>query len=583
MNLLLPLMTKLSIMDKPNCVSLVLVLLSFISYGQAKLRRLPITINHPAINVSSPFISLDGNTLVFVSDNSDENQLTMFYTTKKDAVNWRDPVMLPKTVNNRLNFLRGFALSPNGKTLYLSSLKSGGLGGFDILVSPLRGTIWAEPTNIGLPINTSGHEACPSLTADESTMYFMRCEKMDQNSATDCKILVSTKSRLGKWEEPVELPAYINSGNSQTPRILGDGETLIFSSDQIKPNKGGMDLYMTRLVETKWSNPVPLSFANTPKNDQYVSASSLGRYLLKDQPGARASEIVEMLFPPNLKPKATVMIEGKISGLENLSSPYLAAFNQENQERVYNGRPNKDGTFKFYLKEGAVYDFSVEPERDQYTFYSKTYDFTGERVPMFDYNDIEIKPISKGTSIDLSIEFEDYTSEIKSTSTQELRRVSRMIKGNADRKFQLDVTLIGYLTDSVQSSPDLTELIIDSLHFSVERLVPDTVKLDSILTIINNRDSLKNVSADSTLLADEDSFHVLVDSLRNNAMITIMVDSISIKKTYHNDRTASQAKKIIDHLAEQGGIANNVSYKTKAIREERLEERKTIVKLTIVE
>ncbi|HCR52841.1 MAG TPA: hypothetical protein DIW27_00395, partial [Cytophagales bacterium] len=140
-------------------------------FAQARLRKLPGTINHPAINVSAPYISLDGNTLVFISDNSDENQLTMFYTTKKDAVNWKEPVMMPKTVNNRLNYLHGFALSADGKSLYLSSLKSGGLGGFDILVSQLKGAIWSEPINLGLPINSLGQEACPSLAPDESALY----------------------------------------------------------------------------------------------------------------------------------------------------------------------------------------------------------------------------------------------------------------------------------------------------------------------------------------------------------------------------------------------------------------------------
>ncbi|HOO11169.1 MAG TPA: hypothetical protein PKW06_14620, partial [Cyclobacteriaceae bacterium] len=314
----------------------------------------------------------------FVSDNNDENQLTLFHTTKKDAVNWKEPVKMPKTVNNRLTFLRGFALSADGKAMYLSSLKSGGLGGFDILVSELRGTYWAEPVNLGLPINSSGQEACPSLAPDGSALYFMRCEKMDQKNASGCKILVSHQSRLGKWEEPVELPGYINTGNSQAPRILGDGETLLFSSDQFPQNKGGMDLYLTRYDGSNWSRPVPLSFANTAMDDQYVSASYLGRYLLKDQPGPRTSEIVELLFPPGLKPKALVKIDGTVTGLENPSSPYIAAFDLKDQRRVYNGRPDKDGAFTLYLPEGARYDLSVEPEKDNYTFYSKTYDFTSD-------------------------------------------------------------------------------------------------------------------------------------------------------------------------------------------------------------
>lgn len=551
-------------------------------FGQAKLRKLSATINHPAINVSAPYISLDGNSLIFVSDNADENQLTLFYTTKKDAVNWKDPVMMPKTVNNRLTFLRGFALSADGKTMYLSSLKSGGLGGFDILVSQLRGSFWAEPLNLGLPINSAGQEACPSLAPDESALYFMRCEKMDQKSASGCKIFVSKKSRLGNWEDPVELPDYINTGNSQTPRILGDGETLIFSSDQFPQNKGGMDLYITRLEGSNWAKPVPLTFANTTKDDQFVSASALGRYLLRDQPGPRTTEIVELLFPPELKPKATVKIEGIVSGLENPSSPYIAVFDLKDQKRVYNGRPEKDGTFTFYLKEGARYDLSIEPEKDNYTFYSKTYDFTTD-VPMSDKVEAEIKPLTKGTTMELGIEFEANSAALSASSTQSLRRLSRMVKGNPNRKFTLDVTLQGYLTDSIPSSPDLSEVIVDTVHYSVPRQVIDTVKLDSLLIAINERDTLMEAQVDSSKAEIDITSMAQIDSLQKTALKTIFVDSVAIKKTYHNNRTEAQAKNIIDFLINEGATGQNINYTNKAIPESIAENRKTIVRVIVSE
>lgn len=562
---------------------IITTLITLQSFGQAKLRKLPSTINHPAINVYSPYISLDGNTLVFISDNADENQLTLFYTAKKDAVNWKEPVMLPNTVNNRLNFLGGFALSADGKTLYISSLKSGGLGGFDILVSPLKGTVWAEPTNLGLPINSREHEACPSLTPDESTLYFMRCSKMDQRSASGCKIFVSKKSRLGRWEEPVELPSFINTGNSQTPRIMGDGETLIFSSDQFANNKGGMDLYVTKLNGSEWSKPVPLDFANTPKDDQYVSAAALGRYLLKDQPGQRSSEIVEMLFTDDVKPKAVVKMEGNVSGISNPDSPYVAVFDQKTQKSVFNGRPDKNGNFTFYLKEGAMYDISVEPETDDFTFYSKVFDFTGDRLPMFEQVNATLKPVVKGTELELAIDFESYSSKIVGSSAQELRRLVRMVKGNANHKFTIDVSLAGYVSDSIKSSPDLTQLRIDTLHFVVEKQIPDTVKLDSLLMLMNKHDSLRIIEKDSTTISKDEYFKDQIDSIRRTAFKTIQVDSIGLKYTYHNDRTELQANAVLNYLIKDGASAQNIKLTYSARPEAITEKRKTIVKVKVIE
>ncbi|HEY5691868.1 MAG TPA: hypothetical protein VIS49_10455, partial [Cyclobacteriaceae bacterium] len=564
-------------MRQTKLVLIITTLISLPSFGQAKLRKLPSTINHPAINVYSPYISLDGNTLVFISDNSDENQLTLFYTVKKDAVNWKEPVMLPKTVNNQLNFLGGFALSSDGKTLYISSLKSGGLGGFDILVSPLKGTVWAEPRNLGLPINSREHEACPSLTPDESVLYFMRCSQMDQRNASGCKILVTKKSRLGRWEEPVELPSFINTGNSQTPRIMGDGETLLFSSDQFPNNKGGMDLYVTKLNGSEWSKPVPLDFANTPKNDQYVSAAAQGRYLLKDQPGQRSSEIAEMLFTDDVKPKAAVKMEGSVAGISDPGSPYVAVFDQSTQKSVFNGRPDKNGDFTFYLKEGAIYDISVEPQTDDFTFYSKVFDFTGDRVPMFEQVNATLNPIAKGTELELAIDFETYTSRITESSAQELRRLARLVKGNASQKFSIDVSLTGYMSDSVKSSPDLTQLRIDTVHFAVEKQIQDTVRLDSLLLVMNKHDSLRTNRADSTIVYNDEYFEDQMDSIRRIAFKTILVDSIGLKYTYHNDRTELQANAVLDYLIKDGASSQNIKLNYSARPEAIAEKRKTIV------
>jgi hypothetical protein len=89
-----------------------LVLLTMTAQGQAKVRKLATNLNHPAINNYAPFISLDGNSMVYLADVAEDHALTMNYTTRA-GVNWKDPVTLPKTVNNHLNYPKGYALSPD--------------------------------------------------------------------------------------------------------------------------------------------------------------------------------------------------------------------------------------------------------------------------------------------------------------------------------------------------------------------------------------------------------------------------------------------------------------------------------------
>lgn len=522
------------------------------SFGQAKTRKFPSPVNHPAINVSTPFISLDGNSMIFIADNGEDNMLTINYTSK-DGVNWKEPIAMSRTVNNaKLNFLKGFALNADGKIMYLTNQKAGGIGGFDILISELKGAIWSEPINPGTPINSKLHDGCPSVAVDGNTLYFMRCEKMDINNAENCKLMVVKKRPTGQWEEPVELPASINTGNSQNPRIMGDSETLIFSSNKFSGNKGGMDLYMTRLTGTQWSAPVALDFANTATDDQYVSASSLSRYLIRDAPGQRKSEIIEILFPPDQKPKGLMKVEGKIVGLENLTSAYISVFNQKDQSRVYNGRPLVDGSFVVYMKEGVVYDLSVEPEQDNFTFYSKQFNVTGEKLSALEKISVNLKKVSIGDEIELpGLSFNPYKKTISSSSTQELRRLTRLIKGNSSYKFNIDVTLMGLQRDSLQSNPDLTEMQRDTSHIQV------TYTIDSITTSV-------------------DSVTTKIDS-----MITATRDSLVVKVTYHNDRTEQQSQAIRTYLISQGIAEGNLSITFKAIMESVTENRKTKVKITV--
>ncbi len=160
-------------------------------FSQAKIRKLSTTINNPSINVFAPFISLDGSMLLFTSDYADDG--TLIYFSQRDAGDWKTPVELPKYLNTRLNLLRSYTLSPDGKTLYITSIKSGGVGGYDMWSSDFRGGMWSEIKNLYAPLNSKLHEGSPTFTTDGNVVYFMRCEKMDLQKADNCKIFMSRK------------------------------------------------------------------------------------------------------------------------------------------------------------------------------------------------------------------------------------------------------------------------------------------------------------------------------------------------------------------------------------------------------
>jgi len=412
----------------------VLITLSSQLFGQASTRKLPSTINHPSINTSAPFINLDGNKLVYLSDYTEDSKPAIFQSNRADGVNWSEGKMLPRQINNALSFQKGYTLSPDGRIFYMSISRSTGLGGFDIYQSEQRGSVWTEPVNIGVPFNSKMHDASPTFSTDGNAVYFMRCEKMSFEKAEGCRLLFSRKKQNGTWGEPEELPSYINTGNSQSPRIMGDGQSLIFSSDKLSPNQGGMDLYLTRRDGSSWTEPQPLTFVNSAGDDQFVSATSLGRYLMIDMPGTRKREIVEVLFPSELKPKATLKIEGSV----NTPACYVSVMDIATQKKVYEGKP-RNNQFVVYLNEGSRYELAVDPEQDNVTFFSRVIDLAQNKIAQVERVNVSLGAASEGQNLELPVIFYDDSLSITPAAEVSLRRLARFIKANPGKRFTVTV------------------------------------------------------------------------------------------------------------------------------------------------
>ncbi len=505
------------------------------SFSQSATRRLPSSINHPSLNLYAPYISNDGNALLYISDSGEDGALTLNYSYRES--DWSPPMVIPKTINHRITFLRGYGLSADGKQMYYSSAKSPTIGGYDIFTSTLKGNTWADPQNLLLPINSKSNEACPSFTPDGSVIYFMRCERMDQNNASDCRIFRSKKKPNGQWEEPEELPASINTGNSQTPRIMADGETLIFSSNKMASTKGGLDLYQTKYANGAWSTPVALDYINTDKDDQYVSVSALGRYLLRDVVNARKiSELVEFLIPNDLRPKGMMKVEGIITNTENPTTPaYISIIDLITNKRIYAGRPLNDGSYFFYLMEGSKYEMAVDPEQGNVTYFMKQFDLQTDKIPQREKVNVTLKKPLPGDELSLDlVRFESNSAKLNASSDADLKRLVRLAKANPALKFEIQVLLSGYEEDTVQSKADLTEITIDS-----------------IVTQFDDIDTLGQLIKRDTLVA---------------------------RTTYHNNRTTKQAEAIVTYLTSQGINASQLTYFVNAIEAILPENKKLTIK-----
>lgn len=166
---------------------------------------------------------------------------------------------------------------------------------------------WNNPKPIqNKTINTSYFDGAPTLTADESVMYFVSDRRGDGHMSD----IFVVERRGRKWGEAKPLPSNINTpGNETTPYITPDGKYLFFSSDGMI-GMGGYDIYVSEnLGNGQWSDPINLGPEfNSVNNDTHfkyypeLEKAFLASYRIQ---GEKASiDIYEMMLKGWKIPKA---------------------------------------------------------------------------------------------------------------------------------------------------------------------------------------------------------------------------------------------------------------------------------------
>ena len=119
---------------------------------------------------SQPSLSSDGSTLYFASDRRGGEGGTDVYVSKRQGMSWGRAELL-SGVNSSDDDMTP-CIAPDNSTLYITSNRGGGLGGFDIYTTRLSGKNFGKPVNIGAPINSSADEYYYVALPNSSTAYF---------------------------------------------------------------------------------------------------------------------------------------------------------------------------------------------------------------------------------------------------------------------------------------------------------------------------------------------------------------------------------------------------------------------------
>ncbi len=329
----------------------------------------------------APSISADGRTMIFESNRGGKYEL---FESLLTGGKWSVPVPI-EAINNfgdSTDLIGGPSVSFDGNTLFFFASFRGGLGSEDIYYSERKGNEWSTPLNLGEPINSTGYEGFPSISADGKTLYFVRqnyvgpadrdLAKLWENKA--CFSIYSSRKKGGKWSAPELLPYPINQDCEKAPRIMADNRTLIFASNRLG-GKGDFDLYQTRLNEVgDWETPVALEFVNTPLADQFSSISAQGDVLYYVY---NASDIYTVEIPHQLRQFKNVVIQGHIKNgktSEGIGAEIIVSDAFTSAELMTIANNPTDGRFTVVLAVGSNYN--IEIKKEGYTSKSLFYDLS---------------------------------------------------------------------------------------------------------------------------------------------------------------------------------------------------------------
>ena len=143
-------------------------------------------------NYLYPFITKKGNRLYFASDKKGSIGGYDIYYIDKIGGNWqRNAISLDTNINTKYDEIAPFL---NGDSIYFSSNRVGGLGGFDIYSTTFANTI--NISNIGYPINSSEDEVSLKKIADEYYLSTNRAGNFDVLAVQYLPIIYSIKGLL---------------------------------------------------------------------------------------------------------------------------------------------------------------------------------------------------------------------------------------------------------------------------------------------------------------------------------------------------------------------------------------------------
>ncbi|MFL5730883.1 MAG: OmpA family protein [Cytophagaceae bacterium] len=408
-----------------------------------------------------PVLTADQQTFIFSKRDgpqlTDDEDIVM---SRKVNGEWSDPVSISSKINSEFNE-GACTMSADGKVLvFVSCNRKDGMGACDLYISFKKGNDWTVPVNMGPNVNSAAWDSEPTISADGRTIYFTS-ERGGGLGLFD--IWTTSMDENGNWRPAKNLGKPINTeGKEVSPFIHANGTTLYFSSNK-HPGMGGYDIFYSHKSDsTHWTEPVNIGYPiNSQLNDAsvFISADSKkGFYSVYERKDMRFNKALLYQFdvPKELQEqKLSTYAKGTVYDAETKQKlgAKVELVDLKTQQVVQSVKSDSvNGDYLVVLTEGTEYALYVS--RPGYLFKSSFFDYKDPK----NFNpmnlDVYLDPIKAGKAVVLNnIFFASNSFALEDKSKTELDKIIAFLKLNS----KVNIEFGGH-TDDVGSDKDNLEL-----------------------------------------------------------------------------------------------------------------------------
>lgn len=370
----------------------------------------------------------------------DEN----IYISERKNGEWQEPASISNNINTKAN--EGAAtISGDGKTLVFTSCnRPDGQGDCDLYISSRTGNNWSKPSNMGKLVNSKAWDSQPSLSADGRTLYFSSTRGGGIGKED---IWVARLQEDGNWQKPVNLGKTVNSaGRDMAPSVHTSGSTLYFVSDG-HLGLGGLDVFkVTRKQSKQWSEPQNLGYPLNTQADEgslfITSDNKVGYYSrqVTTDAGVPSIQLFQFDVPQEWRSSEnSTYAQGRI--FDKSTKKPLAAqvqlYDVATDSLVQQVNSDKEnGEYTVVLTEGKQYALYVTAP--QYLLNSLSFDYTSPKSLSPVALDVYLDPIKAGAAVVLNnLFFETGAYRLADNSKTELNKLIRFLQQNEGMKLEI--------------------------------------------------------------------------------------------------------------------------------------------------